>query len=747
MIFSRRRGTAPVSVLGPSFGYHQQVKSRILTMVKAKGREKKHAASAATSNEVAVPQATARVIEPVAPSVQQAAGHDPYAKLEALRAELEGLLKASTSVQTARQNLREAEELAQNVTNDATVSLVLLQLKERAGLGAGLLEEWARLSRDCPNEMQVIRCYAAQLVKHRRVEEALALVDQHIPERMDEPREALLRAELLSDIKAHGASDALFQRLIAQYDRRDLRVAFAKRLAKRGLLADAAQMLEPVAHTLAPESKAGQLAAKVNEDYAFYRQYESAAALAGQDIKIVAMKQSILKFRNRVVSDRQPGHAVSVALVTGNLGPGGAERQLARLAGHLKRCEGAQLTGVENATGLTVGAVEVLVKQHTDPGLPAHSQKLDFFLGSLTDNGVKVSEINRMAIVAASHQDIQDPDLLRMLGNLPPQMHYGVTRLASYLRERNFDVVSLWQDGSCLFGALAALLAGVPVIHLVFRGLPPNIRRERHRPEYEPFYRAMAQIPGVSFVSNSQTGAQEYAKWLDMSVERFRILYNGVPEMDTGAPERDQEKWNAFARTTADATETIGGVFRFEPDKRPLLWIKLAHRYLKKRPHARFVIVGDGRFHENAIELAQELGIADRLLLVGLSTHVGFWYSKMDVKVLLSRHEGLPNVLIEAQLLGVCTVSTPAGGAGECFVDGLTGYLLDCAENPNLNEACEKIEALIVSSQSDESIRQHSRQRARMLFSVDAMINTFASLCSLPVRQAKAELLETGMGT
>lgn len=659
-----------------------------------------------------------------------AAKSSSRAEPPSLHDELARLLAASTTLQNARSHLDEAEQLAAQLPGDKAARVVLLQMKERAGLSTGLLGQWSDLLRDYPDDLVVARYYASRLVKELRVDEAMAVVDRYAPEQTEDLRKALARAELLADIKAHEASDALFRRLIASYDARELRVSFAKRLAKRGLIADAMQAIEPVAAGLAPETKGGQLAAKIVDDYTFYRRFESEADLMGQDIKVIAMKQAILRFRGRDLARREPGTPAKVALVTGSLGPGGAERQLTRLAVHLRPlAAGGAASRSGSAADQDIGAVEVLVKQHSSPAHADRPQRLDFFLAPLLDAGIKVSEINMMTAVSASHQKVEDADLLRMLGNLPPQVHYGVTRLVPHLRERAFDVVSLWQDGTCLFGALAALMAGVPTIHLVFRGLPPNIRRERFRPEYAVLYRAIAEVPGVTFVSNSRTGAREYAKWLDLPVERFHILYNGVPEMNVLASEQDEQKWMGFVERTRDATETIGGVFRLEPDKRPLLWVRLAHRYLKRRPGARFLIVGDGRFREDAHALATELGMADRLLLVGLSSHVGFWYSKMDVKVLLSRHEGLPNVLIEAQLLGVCTVSTPAGGAGECFIDGVTGHLLGCAENPDLQEACEKIERIVLSAQADPTVSAQAKWRAAELFSVDAMLATFLGLC------------------
>jgi len=664
-----------------------------------------------------------------------ASGATDASSKEWAQAELERIVAASTKLQLAQSNLPRAEELARDHMEHAKVRFMLLQLRELAGFNTGMTEQWSELLQECPNDLHIVRHCASRLVRDRHIDDALALIDGYLPESTTSLAVGFARAQLLGDIRAHEQSDALFRRLIEQFDRRDVRIEFAKRLSKRGQLGAAVEVMEPIVDTLAPSSKAAQMAAGLILDYHFFRRYESAEGMAGQDVKILSMKHAILHFRTRTVVNHPADRRASVALVTGSLGPGGAERQLTRLAGELRRLS-TQPRGEADEVALLPGSVEVLVKQHSEPVGSGKNQRLDFFLGSLLEAGVPVTEINTLPAVSVAHQSIDGPDLVRLLEHLPPPVHYGVTRLTPWLRERAFDVVSLWQDGTCLFGALAALLAGVPTIHLVFRGLPPNIRRDRYRPEYIFLYQALAQVPGVHFVSNSRAGAQEYASWLGIPLERFHILYNGVPELTTASSDEDEQKWRAFNAHTADATETIGGVFRLEPDKRPLLWIKLAARYLKQRPAARFVIVGDGRLQENVVTLAQELGVMDRLLLVGLSSHVGYWYSRMDVKVLLSRYEGLPNVLIEAQLLGIAAVSTPAGGAGECFVDNVTGHLLGDAEHPDLRDACLKIASLVDAMRVDDALRDHSRNRARMLFSVSAMIGRFMELCT-PMAKAR----------
>jgi glycosyltransferase involved in cell wall biosynthesis len=648
--------------------------------------------------------------------------------LPEVQARLEEIVAASGRVQVAQDNLARAQALARDHMADSKVRFLLLRLQEAAGLNEGLSEQWTTLLRECPDDLEIVRYCATRLVKERHVEDALALVERHLPESSDNPARLFARAKLLSDIRAHEQSDALFRRLISQHTDRNMRVEFAKRLRKRGLLADAFDVIAPVARHLAPGSKAAELADALASDYAFYQRLEPESALVGKDIRIVSMKHAILHFRDRHLPEQGPEKPVSVALVTGSLGPGGAERQLTRLAGELTRL--AEQPGQASLDLLPKPEkVEVLVKQHTEPSGSAKKQGLDFFLPVLVKAQIPVTEINKLPPVSVSHQSVPEGRLGRLLEQLPPPVHYGVTRLAPVLRTNPFDVVSLWQDGTCLFGALAALLAGAPVIHLVFRGLPPNIRKDRFREEYPELYQALAQVPGVHFVSNSRKAAEAYSEWLGIPIVRFHVLYNGVPDLATDAAATDQDKWRVFQENTADATETIGGVFRLEPDKRPQLWIKLAALYLKQRPRARFVIVGDGRLHENIVALAEELQVTERLLLVGLSNHVGYWYSRMDAKVLLSRYEGLPNVLIEAQLLGVPVVSTPAGGAGECFVEDQTGHLLGDVEHPDLHEACDKVASIVDRVRGDPALKTQSRQRAQNLFSLDAMLAKFLSLC------------------
>lgn len=558
-----------------------------------------------------------------------------------------------------------------------------------------------------------------RLIQQRRFEEAQGLARGRAVDDYDYSGR-LAQAECLYD--AHATDDArlLFDQLITSHpDNRNVRTSYGKRLLANGLLVQAEALLRPVTQSFGEGTKSRALCEKVAALFSLLTRLEGHVD-PDADARILAMKHAILHFRNRVPGPRSTNGLGRLTLVTGGLGPGGAERQLTRVAIEFER---ARKVAGEVAGIALDRPVEVVVRSHS-----ADKQN-DFYLSELHEAGVEVRQINDFQPISAKRLGVDDPELLLLLDYLPSSVNYGVKRLAPHLAEQGTETVSAWQDGACLFTGLAALIAGVPQVQLAIRGLPPSMRRHMFRPEYEVLYRAMAQVPGVSFLSNNVSAARAYAEWLEIPLNRFAIVYNGVEPMTPAGSVNCEALWSRFADATPDAEQTVGGVFRFDTDKQPLQWIRFARRYLKRHPKARFVLVGGGRLQSNAEQLAAELGIADRILFTGRSNRVGFWMSKMDALVLLSRYEGLPNVLIEAQYMGVRVITTPAGGAAECVLEGITGHVLDCAEKPDLERAVELTHELVTAS-ADRALFAHGGVGHEFLearFSIPHMLAQFVT--------------------
>ena len=556
--------------------------------------------------------------------------------------------------------------------------------------------KWSELDGRYPGQPQIAAVRVRKLIHDKKLDDAmqqLSTIDFG-----DAFANRVLQAELLFDVNDQEAADRAYSALIEEDPkRRDVRLSYAKRLLAHGQLVRAHRLIEPVRDILSEGSRGEATSEKAAALVALLEELEGGPLPDGRDERITAMKHAVLWFRDRELRERRSVGLGHLSLITGSLGPGGAERQLTRLAIELERAREA--SGMVAGVPLD-GKVDIVVRSH------GPEKQNDFYLADVRSAGLAPLQINEFKPVLPKNLGVDDPKLLLLLDYLPSSVNFGVKRITSYFQEAQTDTASVWQDGACLFTGLAALIAGVPHIQLAIRGLPPSMRRHMHRPEYEVFYRAMAQVPGVTFLSNNVSAARAYAEWLDIPLDRFSIVYNGVQPMCAEPSEECEKRWQQFVADTADATHTIGGVFRFDTDKQPLLWVRFAARYLKRHPDARVVLVGGGRLLEPAETLAEELGIQDRVLFVGRSTRVGFWMTKLDVLVLLSRYEGLPNVLIEAQYMGVRVVTTPAGGAAECLINGTTGHVLGCAEKPDLEEVVRLTNELCLREQGTDLFRE-----------------------------------------
>lgn len=82
------------------------------------------------------------------------------------------------------------------------------------------------------------------------------------------------------------------------------------------------------------------------------------------------------------------------------------------------------------------------------------------------------------------------------------------------------------------------------------------------------------------------------------------------------------------------------------------------------------VIVGDGPRRAALQEQADRLGLHDRVRFAGNQADVLPWLRALDVFVLPTLHEGVPQALAQAMAVGLCCVTTPVGGIPELATDG-----------------------------------------------------------------------------
>jgi glycosyltransferase involved in cell wall biosynthesis len=403
-----------------------------------------------------------------------------------------------------------------------------------------------------------------------------------------------------------------------------------------------------------------------------------------------------------------------IALMTGHLGAGGAELQMTRTAEMLATAAQAKqsIAGVKVA-----GPIHVVVKSLA----PEADRTLDFFLPRLARKNVPVCSMDALPAVHPETLSLGDADVEILLWLLHPNIRRGLC-LVPWFKRQKIRVAYIWQDNPILHFAIAAMLAGVPQLVLNFRGMPPVLRWKEHLDEYKELYSALAAMPGVTFVSNSSVAAEAYSKWIGCPRELFHVMLNGTAPHAPHPLRREIEVWSNFKKRTKDATITIGTISRMHPNKRPLEWIRFASHFLDSHPNARFIMIGTGMLSEACEELATRLRIKHRLLRVRQTRAGEFWLKQMDAFVLLSRFEGTPNVLIEAQFAGVPVVCTPVANAKDTFIEGVTGMATASSEYLDIEDVVAKVDQIVAYARAGTTVRDHAQRHIASRFSNRSMI-------------------------
>ena len=384
-----------------------------------------------------------------------------------------------------------------------------------------------------------------------------------------------------------------------------------------------------------------------------------------------------------------------VLLVVGSLGPGGAERQVAYTAAGLARR----------------GACEVHVAcRHT--GHPA-----DFYRPYVEAAGARLCEVGHgpeddAPAVRVLRRRLAAYDALGACSLLESVL--GYVQLIRTVRPR---VVHTWMDYCNVLAGIAAELVGVPVLVLGGRSVAPDKFPGLFQPYMRPGYLSLLRRRDVRFLNNSRTGATDYARWLDLPGESIEILRNGFE-----FPAETSRSARAAVRREHGISEdavVVGTITRFSEEKRPRLFIDMARHLHARHPETRFLAFGSGPMLAEMRAYAEAGGLANIVMLPGITEDGWSALAAMDVFALTSRMEGLPNVLVEAQASALPVVCTGVGGMEETFIDGETGFSVRAATAEALADA---VSSLVADPELHRRVSERAFRHARDAFAVERML-------------------------
>lgn len=441
---------------------------------------------------------------------------------------------------------------------------------------------------------------------------------------------------------------------------------------------------------------------KVMWDRLFKRQgtatatHSGSSGLTGEDLYVALLRKAEAQPpEEKIVS--VPGR---VLLVNAGLAAGGAERQIVNT-----------LIGLRNSQQCE--SVSLLAEYIE------HAPHLDFFLHELEEQGIEVAQVQHTVTLADEGLSTLPPAIAELAADLPGSILEEILNLVEEFRVRRPSVVHAWQDSSSIKAGIAAVIAGVPRIVLASRNVTPK-NFTYYQDYMYPAYRALAALDRVSLLNNSEAGAADYTLWLDLPSARFVVVRNGV---DLGYMKRiggQAIREYRHSLGIPENAQVVGSIFRFWAEKRPMLWLQTAALVAKRFPETHFLIVGEGPMRREMESFIDNSGLKGKVHLPGARPKVDLPLSAMNIFVLTSEYEGTPNVVLEAQWLGLPIVATDAGGTRESFASGITGFL---ATNPSPAEIAALVSKYLLDKEARELSGAEGAKFVARAFGMQRMVD------------------------
>jgi sugar transferase (PEP-CTERM/EpsH1 system associated) len=296
-------------------------------------------------------------------------------------------------------------------------------------------------------------------------------------------------------------------------------------------------------------------------------------------------------------------------------------------------------------------------------------------------------------------------DTMGTSGSVPSR----VLRLSSHLKHLQADVVHTHNPQAHMHGAIAARLAGVPVIiHTKHgRGYPSGLL-------LGAFNRLATRLT-TRFVTVSQDAA-EVARNVDrVAAEKLLVIQNGI----------DVDRF-AFRPPNAAGTPvraiTVG---RLDPIKDQLTLLRATRLVVDRAPSFHLDIVGDGPSRAELEAARAALGLTEHVTFVGYQEQVAPFLAKADFFVLSSISEGVSIALLEAMAMGLPAVATDVGGNREVVVPGVNGSLVPAKSPEALGEAMDRMQT---ETDARQRMSRAARHRVESQFSLRSVVARYEDL-------------------
>jgi len=268
---------------------------------------------------------------------------------------------------------------------------------------------------------------------------------------------------------------------------------------------------------------------------------------------------------------------------------------------------------------------------------------------------------------------------LLAIHRIPHTVSMPLLKVSRILRDQSVDVVHTINDHSTN-GVVACVAAKATSRPFVYTIQGPGTITGNPLVDYVSQlytltvgYWCAKEAGKVILLSKSLISAAEKLK---VEKDRIAIVPSGVDSSRFNRENPEVKKRASALREELriDDELVVGYTGRLFPAKGLDYLFSAVKKIEDRHPNIVLLIVGDGAQREKLEAMAKDLKV--RTVFAGWQSDTAPYYSLMDIFVLPSLYEGLPNVLLEAMAMKLPLLATNVGGNPDVVCDRENGFLV-----------------------------------------------------------------------
>jgi glycosyltransferase involved in cell wall biosynthesis len=286
------------------------------------------------------------------------------------------------------------------------------------------------------------------------------------------------------------------------------------------------------------------------------------------------------------------------------------------------------------------------------------------------------------------------------------RIYAALKPVATLIRENHIDVIHAHTRITQVMAAFLSNVTRRPFVTTCHGFFKPR------------FFRRVFPCWGRRAIAISQAVNDHLVRDFKIPQARVNLVASGVDTNNFHAVTAD-EKYRLRQKYNLKDEPVAGIIARLSEVKGQDILIKAMSHVLKEIPHAKLLIIGEGKTEVALRALTDEFKLSKSIFFYPIVNRTQEILPMLDVFVMPSRQEGLGLSVMEAHAAGIAVVASNVGGLPTLIEDGVTGFLVP-AENEA--ELARKIVHILENKELAKKMGEAGRMNVLKNHRADQMV-------------------------